>query len=325
MGTRLRDWTEANVHAILLIRHGQLAYEEYFAGEDERYGHPLGTVDFDGSKMHDLRSVTKSVVSLLVGIALDRRWLQSIDLPVLSFFPEHRELHSTLLGTVTWRHLLTMTAGFAWDETRPYSDPANSERRLAEVSDRCRYVLQQPLVTTPGATFLYNGGLTILLAEMLSRATGRSIEKLAEEELFRPLGIAAVEWNRFGDATANATSGLRMRPTDAAKIGQLVLNRGVYNGKLLVPESWILESTSTQVVGSGMVSYGLHWWSGNGVVHGRDYSWTAAVGFGGQRLFVVPSENLVVVILAGLYMRADLASSVGEAILLEHVLKAIVS
>jgi CubicO group peptidase (beta-lactamase class C family) len=129
-----------------------------------------------------------------------------------------------------------MSAGLAWNEYLPYSDPANSERRMIDAPDQCRYVLEQRIVRPPGAAYVYNGGLTALLAAILRRTSGRPVDELAKEMLFDPLGIEDIEWIRYADGTPNSVSGLRMRPRDLAKIGQAVLARGTWNGSRIVSE-----------------------------------------------------------------------------------------
>ncbi len=246
------EWPEANIHAALIARNGKLVFEQYFAGEDWAFATPLGRVAHDAGTLHDLRSVTKSVTSLLVGIAIARGWLASVDMPVFDLFPEHTDLRTPANERLTLRHLLTMSAGFAWSEALPYSDPANSERLMMAAEDRCRYVLSQPVIRPPGATYAYNGGLTALLAAIVARAAGRPVDVLAEEALFTPLGIEAVEWVRYADGAANAVSGLRLRPRDMLRIGQLVLDRGVWRGRELVPTACVDEATTPAVNGEGL-------------------------------------------------------------------------
>src|SRR5262245_50274062 len=142
IGPRFEAWSEADLHAVVVARHGSLVYEHYLAGADERWGRPLGRVAYGADKLHDLRSITKSVTSLMVGIALDHGWIEDIEAPIFSFFPEYAKLRTRQKDTITLRHLLTMSAGFAWEETLiPYSDPANSDRQMTAAADPYRYLL----------------------------------------------------------------------------------------------------------------------------------------------------------------------------------------
>jgi CubicO group peptidase (beta-lactamase class C family) len=313
-------WREANLHAALIARNGKLVYERYFAGEDWNFGQDLGTVAYHAGLRHDLRSITKSVVSLLVGAARERGWLGDLDAPVFDFFPEHADLRTAEKAAITLRHLLTMSAGLAWNEELPYSDPANSERRMIDAPDPHRYVLAQPLARSPGAAWNYNGGLTALLAGILVRAAGRPLDALAQEWLFAPLGIADVEWNRLPDGTPNAASGLRLRPRDLLRIGQLVLDGGIGAGRRIVAPGWIAESTTPRLGAFAGYFYGYHWWLGRSLVARRQILWASAVGWGGQRLFVVPACRMVVLVHCGLYGNPPLQPVPGEVVLRRYAL-----
>ncbi|NRP85273.1 6-aminohexanoate-dimer hydrolase [Ensifer adhaerens] len=278
LAPQFESWTDANVHAVLIVRHSKLVYEHYFAGQDKAWATPLGHIQYRPELRHDLRSITKSITSLLFGIAVDRGWIRDLNEPVFSFFPEHADLQTSEKDQINLQHLLTMSAGLAWNEYLPYSNPANSERRMIDAPDQCRYVLEQLVVRPPGVAYVYNGGLTALLAAMLQKTTGRPIDLLAEGMLFRPLGIHDVEWVRYADGTPNAVSGLRMRPRDVAKIGQLVLDRGKWNGVQIVSEPWVDESTNPHVNGEGLFFYGFQWWLGRSLVRRQEIKCISGVG-----------------------------------------------
>jgi CubicO group peptidase (beta-lactamase class C family) len=296
----VRELTQANVHAVLVVRHGSLVFEQYFSGVDEKRGTPLGVVTFGPDTQHDLRSVSKSIVALVFGIAIERGWVKSIDQPVLTFFPEYADLRTPEKDRITLRHLLTMSAGLAWDESLPYTDPANSETRMDAAADRYRFGLEVPVVAPAGQVYNYNGGSTELLAGVLRKVTGKDFDVLAREVLFAPLGISE-EWNRYSDGQPIVKSGLRMRPRDLAKIGQLMLQRGAWNGAQIVPASWIAEATAPQINGSGLYFYGYQFWLGRSMIDKRQVDWAAGNGNGGQRVYVVPAFDLVVVVNAGHY------------------------
>jgi CubicO group peptidase (beta-lactamase class C family) len=149
LAPQFEAWTEANLHAALMVRGGRLVFERYFAGEDKAWATPLGRVSHHAGLPHDVRSITKSITSLLFGIAADRGLIGDLDAPALSFFPEYADLRTPAKDGVALRHLLTMSAGFAWNEYLPYSNPANSERRMIDAPDPYRYVFEQPLVRPP--------------------------------------------------------------------------------------------------------------------------------------------------------------------------------
>jgi len=314
-------WKEANVHAALIARRGKLVAEHYFTGEDQAWGRDLGTVAYDRTMLHDLRSVTKSVVSLVYGIAqADHPELARLDTPVFDFFPEHRELATNGREAITLRHLLEMSAGLRWNEDVPYSDPENSEIRMTLADDRCRYVLEQDLVRPPGRSWIYSGGASALIAEIVSRAAGKEIDALATERLFAPLGIAEHDWLSYDDGVPIAASGLRLKPRDTLKLGQLVLQNGMWEGERIVPADWIAASTSPQINGQGLFFYGHHWWLGRSLVARREIGWTAGVGWGGQRLFIVPDAEMVVLVHAGLYGEPWLQSIPAEVVLRRYAL-----
>jgi CubicO group peptidase (beta-lactamase class C family) len=309
----LRELKDANVHAVLVVRHGTLVFEQYFSGVDEKRGTPLGVVTFGPETQHDLRSVSKSIVALVFGIALERGWVKTIDQPVLSFFPEYADLRTPEKDRITLRHLLTMSAGLAWDESLPYTDPANSETRMDAAADRYRYALAPAAVAPAGQIYNYNGGGTELLAGVLRKVTGKDFDVLAREVLFAPLDISE-EWNRYPDGQPIVKSGLRMRARDLAKIGQLMLQRGAWNGAQIVPASWIDDATTPHINGSSLYFYGYQFWLGRSLIDKRQVDWAAGNGNGGQRVFVVPAFDLVVVVNAGHY-NAGFWSWVPNAIL----------
>jgi CubicO group peptidase (beta-lactamase class C family) len=156
-------------------------------------------------------------------------------------------------------------------------------------------------VTPPGAKYNYSSGSTELLGAIIHKATGQHIDALARTVLFEPLGIVDFEWTRNADGNAAASWGLRLRPRDMAKLGQLVLAHGLWNGRQIVPRDYMDEATAPQIQGAGVYFYGYQMWVGRSLVNKREIDWTAGVGLGGQRVFVIPSLDLVVVMTAGLY------------------------
>jgi len=317
---RLRTWPDVNVHSVIVVRSGRLVFEHYFAGTDEVWGRPTGEVKFDAETRHDLRSVSKSLTSLLVGLAIQRGKIAGVDEPVMKFFPEHVDLDTPERRRITLRHLLTMSMGVAWDETIPYSNPANSEVRMIRAADGDRFALEQPIVAPPGRVYNYSGGATALLGAVVRKTTGQALDQFAREALLGPLGITDFEW--LGLQGPAAASGARMRPRDMAKLGQVVLAKGQWNGREVVPASWIAESTAPHINGSGTFFYGYQWWLGRTLVDRREVKWVAGFGLGGQRIFIVPDLDLVVVTTAGMY-RSPLQGPVTTEVLNQHVLRAV--
>lgn len=301
LDTFLGQWPKHNVHAVVIVRRGQLAFERYFRGRDRRWVLSSGSVQFSPARKHDIRSIAKSVTSLLIGVALSEGRFPPLDSSVVDFFPEYADLRTTENARITFRHLLTMSHGLQWDETARWRDPANNERRLLEAKDPYRYVLEQPMALPPGAAFNYSGGATSLLGAALAKAVGQRIDLYAGEKLFGPLGINDFEWLCFtGSAEVAAFSALRLRPRDLAKLGQLVADDGRWKGRQVVPAWWIGDSTKPHVNAEGPAAmfYGYQWWLGRSLLNGHEFKWTAGYGSGGQRLFVVPGLDLVVVVNA---------------------------
>lgn len=322
--TEKMDATKVNVHAVLVARRGKLVYERYRAGEDEAWGKPLGPVAFDADTQHDLRSISKSVTALLVGIALQDAPDRTLDAPVLDFYPQYAELRTPEKERITVRHLLTMSQGQTWDEFRPYSDPENSEVRLIRSPDAFRFALEQPVELPPGKRYNYSAASATLLMGIVEKLSGQAFEDFARSRLFEPLGIKDFTWTKMPNGATAAASGLRLKPRDLVKLGQLVLARGEWQGKPVVPAYWIEASTTPQINGASIYFYGFQWWLGRTLVGQREVRWAAGFGLGGQRLFVVPAFDLVVLSHAGLYKAPGLSQGLFAAeILGDYVLAAV--
>ncbi len=294
----LRDGS--NLHAIVVLRRGTIVAERYYTGTDRSIWMPFRrTVRFDAGTRHDLRSITKSVTSLLWGIAQGEGRMPALDTPVLDLYPALADLKSQGREAVTLRQLFTMTSDLAWQEPVRYG-VANDETGLYWRSSQARYLFDRPLAPG-GRNFNYNGGGTAVLAEILAQRVGMALPDYARRKLFAPLGITDWEWQEDLRGRPLAFAGLRLRPRDLATIGQLVLQRGRWQGRQLVPAGWIDESLLPRVATGDGLDYGYQWWSGIVDAAGASRRWHAGFGNGGQRLFVVPSLELVVVVTAGGY------------------------
>jgi CubicO group peptidase (beta-lactamase class C family) len=219
----------SNVHAVLVARAGKLAFERYFRGTEEIHSRRVGSVAFDADTLHDVKSVSKSVASLAFGIAMDRGLIGSIDQPIFSFFPELSDLRS-------------------------------AEKDANRARDPCRFVLGLAVTDPAGHRFFYNTGALALLSAIMRKA-GQPLDEFARANLFEPLGISAVQWKRVKGNT-DAGGGLRLRPRDMAKIGQLVLAGGRWNDRQIVSRNWTELSTAPQLEGTDNQSYGYLWWLG---------------------------------------------------------------
>jgi CubicO group peptidase (beta-lactamase class C family) len=317
------QFSGANIHGVVVVRHGKLVMERYYKGADYSIG--VGgpdIVQFGPTVKHDLRSISKSVTSLLIGIARGEGKFPDLDSPMIDNLPaKYADLRTADNARITIRDLLTMSSGLDWDENRPYTDPANSEIAMERSLDPYRYVLQRPVAFEPGTIYNYNSGGTELLGMLLTHSVGRPIAEYARDKLFGPLGITDFEWAKSWFASEpEAAAGVRLRPRDMAKLGQLLLSDGQWNGRQVIPKGWVAESVKPRINGQGIYFYGYQWWLGRTFL--RDLHWTAGVGLGGQRLFVQPDLDLVVAVTAGHYT-SPLQGIIPLEILTRHVLPAI--
>ncbi len=191
-------WPEANIHAVVVARNGKLAMERYYkAHYDERWGQSLSNVPYGPDIKHDLRSISKSVTSLLVGVARGGGKFPALDSSAIDFFPEYAALKTPENRRITFADFLTMSSGLAWNESIPYSSPANSERQLIDSPEPLQYVFKQPVVTTPGTYFNYNGGGTTVVGAAVAKATAERLDDYARDELFAPFDISDFDWIRL--------------------------------------------------------------------------------------------------------------------------------
>ena len=297
-----------NTHALLIEHRGSLVFERYFTGTDERFGEPIGERVMRRDSLHDLRSVTKSVTSALLGIALADGFEEKVARPIVEYLPDLE------LGPeqrkITLEHVLTMTAGLEWNEMEhSYADARNDAVRLYGVRDPAAHVLSRAVAHEPGSVWYYNGGCTQVLAAVILKLTGQTVDEFAKERLFAPLGITEFEWRRpQGWVTGNpsAKTGLRLTARDLAKIGSVYSQKGRWRGKQIIPEAWVDLSIVRHVreigkwSGGGIWGYGYQWRVGDVPVGARV---VAGAGNGNQRLFVLPEDGLVVTVYAGQYNR----------------------
>jgi CubicO group peptidase (beta-lactamase class C family) len=293
------------LHAIVVARHGKIAAERYYTGDDVHWGRPLGDVAHGPDTLHDLRSVTKSIVSLLYGIALERGQVPPPSAPLLAQFPRYADLAADpKRARLTIGHALTMSLGTQWDEDIPYTNPANSEIQMEDAKDRLRFVLDRPIVEEPGQRWVYNGGASALLGALISEGTGQRLDEFAREALFGPLGISEFDWSAGRDGAPSAASGLRLTARSMARIGQLVLDGGMADSRQIVPKSWLEQSVIARLPTGQGPDYGYQWWLGTAPVKAMDWSeqsWIGGFGNGGQRLFIMPSTGIVMAAFFGNY------------------------
>jgi CubicO group peptidase (beta-lactamase class C family) len=297
-----------NLHAVLVSRASQLAVEHYYEGPDERWGRSIGEIRFDKHRLHDVRSVTKSIVGVLYGIALDQGLVPRPDAPLFAQFPEYADLAVNPFSTrLTVGHALTMTLGMEWDEQRPYTDPANSEIAMENAADRCRFILGRPFVAEPGMRWIYSGGAVALVGALIERGVGQTLPEFARATLFQSLGISNFEWVGGRDGVASAASGLRLSARDLLKMGLLILAAGEWGGRRIVSREWLDASFKPAIATGNGPDYGRLWYLGKAKVPALSGAagWIAGMGNGGQHLWLMPEVQLCVVTFAGNYNTPD--------------------
>ncbi len=267
------------ITSVTVVRNGRMVYEDFFKG-------------FKKDSLHDVRSVTKSVVSLLTGLALEKAFIQSLDDPIEKYLTADEFKLTEIQKTITIRHLLNMSGGFEWNETNgnAYNEWALSKRPI-------EFLLEKPIVNNPGSVFNYNSAAVHLLGVIIAEAADMPLPVFANQFLFSKLGISSVAWEQADQNDVNGGSGIRLMPEDMARIGQLILQKGFSGGDQIVDETWIASITSPAFDWRrqyGVLSnyvYGGLWW-----VHDAELKAIFAWGYAGQFIYIVPEKNLVIVV-----------------------------
>jgi CubicO group peptidase (beta-lactamase class C family) len=253
------------------------------------------------NKLHKINSVTKSVLSLLIGIALDRKQLESIHVPLTEFFPGLHNLEQEL----TLEHLLTMTAGWDWPE---WADWNGFPKPMYDSPDWVKFILSRPLTEKPGTRMVYNSGCSHLLSAILQKVSGMTTAAYAEKYLFKPMGLADFRWRSDANGIDIGGFGLELKASDLHKLGTLMLGKGQLGNVEIVSKAWVDRSVQSRFMSYPHVgAYGYHWW----VMSDSDGRTTVpytyfAMGFGGQFVFVVPERKWVVSFASSLYKQSFL-------------------
>ncbi len=291
-----------NRHSLLIYKDDKLVLEEYFLGKDHNYDLNIGKINYNDTTLHDMRSVSKSVVSACIGIAISQGLIKGVEQPIFDFFDDYKQYKTDGREELTIWHLLTMTSGLKWNEEISYNDPENSELQMMDSGDGIEFVLSRELTSKPGTVWNYNGGTTELLANIIQRASGKDIHEFANEFLFKPIGIVKSEWVITpATDTPAAASGLRLTSRDMLKFGILYLNEGKWESKQIIPKEWVSESFKSSISRPDGGSYGYQFWVFDVTVQGKTLTITAAVGLGDQRIYFDEKNNLLVVTTAGNY------------------------
>ena len=249
---------------------------------------------YHGTDLHSMQSVSKTVSSIILGIAVTRGdFKASLDTPLLKYFDVARVKNvDERKRRITLRHVLTMSSGLDWNEEVAYDDPRNDADLMEATDDWVQYVIDRPMAHEPGKVFNYSSGVSELLAFIFQKETGQDIEKYGEKHLFTPLGMDHY-WKRSPLGVVDTEGGLFLRTTDLAKMGYLYLHDGIWDGQQIVSKDWVKQSLAPFIDAEEGFKYGFKWW----LLPRTDrqgYIWMAR-GFGGQRLMVFPEEDVIAV------------------------------
>ncbi len=262
-----------SIDSVLIVKNGYLVLDAYF-------------YPFQKEWPHIIHSCTKSITSTLIGIAIDRGAISGVDLGLLDFFPDISPTDmADTKKNITLEHVLTMSAGLACTDSYKYR--WTGLKKLRQSPDWTRHMLDLPMREAPGSQFDYCNGATYLLSAILQKQTGMRSLDFARKHLFDPLGITDVTWEKNSQGIDIGYGRMWLKPHDMAKFGWLFLKRGKWDNKTIVSEAWVSQATKGHIKATLFDQYGYQWWV--------DKGFYAAVGYGGQRIFVVPEQNMVVV------------------------------
>lgn len=320
MEAAIRAGEFKKITSVLLVRRGRLVYESYFGGADAAT--PLNT-----------RSATKTVTSMLVGIAIDRGALSGVDAPVLPFFPELQPVANPdpRKAKITVEDLLTMSSLLECDDSNSFS--RGNEERMYLIEDWTRFALDLPIKGFPpwaakpkdaphGRSFSYCTAGVFVLGRVLEKATKTRVEEYARRHLFDPLGIEKAEWPFSPLGLAQTGGGLGLTGRSLARLAQLYAEGGVRDGRRIVSQAWVAKSTAPQVRIDEETEYGYLWWLKSFPAHGRRFAAYFMTGNGGNKIAVFPELDLVAVVTAANYNTPGM-HQLAERLLTEHILAAV--
>jgi CubicO group peptidase (beta-lactamase class C family) len=306
---RIGSGAYGEVHSVIVVKDNKLVFEQYWPGHDFA---PFATnylgayTRFDRNTRHDTHSATKSMISALVGIAIDHGQIQSRGDVVFEYLPDQYEQWKNQgRERITVEHCLMMASGLQWNEWEaPVTASENDLMVFIRSYDPIGYLFSKPVTTEPGTRFYYNGGTVNLLGVMLAFASEQSVQTFSSRYLFGPLGISNYHWQVFQPSGITFCSGdIYITPRDMAKFGQLFLDGGKWKGAQVISKEWVERSTQYHI--SPPVSwadgYGYLWWLRNLRVNNRTVSSFKAIGWGGQEIFVLKGLAMVVVFTGANY------------------------
>jgi CubicO group peptidase (beta-lactamase class C family) len=289
-----------DIHSILIYRKGKLALEEYFALEGKISGSWVNQTY--RKKPHQLSSVTKGILSLATGIAIDHGNIPGVSETIYTYLPRYANSLSDEKKHIQIKHLLTMTSGWDWNQFNySWNDKRNDAANMYKCKDVVEYVLERPMNAVPGKKFNYSNADATLLGVVLRNACDREVDKYTESHLLNPIGITEYQWSRYPDGSLETDGGLKLCSRDLLKVGILMLNKGKWYGDQIISEKWVTESSKSSINLTTHRGYGYYWNEMKYEYSGKSQTAVFIPGDGGQFLAVFPSLDMVIAFTAGIY------------------------
>lgn len=299
------------IHSIIVLKNDKLVFEEYFEGyalSDDPFGSDGEWMSYNRETDHYLASISKSITSILVGIAIDKGYINIESDMVAQYLPAYSDILTGDKAEITIEQMLTMTSGFPWDEsTYPIGHELNDHTFLFNADDPIRWVLERPLEYLPGERWKYNSGTTNVLAAVVEESSGYTYEEFLDNNLLGPLGIDNEDYLliTFSNGRTFASGGFYMSARELGKIGLLYLNEGLWDGSRILSAEWVRKSHDEHIVFSGSYpfidSYGYQWWRNTFTINQEDYYAYIGLGWGEQSLFIFPDYDLIVLFYCGYF------------------------
>ena len=289
----IRVGTYENIHSLMIVKNDHLIYERHY-GSNNR--HTIKSID----RMSLLLS------QIAIGIAIDKGLIESVDVPIWELLSDYESVFADNPDkqAITIKHLLTHRSGLAWNEAIVPIQSENSDFHLMKLSPNwATYILEKPLDAPPGFRYSINSGTGIILSKIIEEASGQTMEQFLESTLFAPMEINEYHWESDPSGTTNGSDGLSISTIDFAKIGFMLLNDGLWNGREIISLDWLIESSNMQNLVSNQFGFGYYWWKFN-----DDYAFesfpftnndvTFIYNFTGTSLYLVPHQDLMILIMA---------------------------
>jgi len=276
-----------NVLSMLIVKNGKLVHEVY-------------SPYCQRNTLHWMASITKTITSTLIGIAIDKGFIASVETKLHELLPQFAgDFKDPEKRKIALKHIMSMTSGLDWNERVSYNNPRNSEWQMVESEDWMSYVVAYPIKDEPGTIFNYNTGGIHLLSAVIKSVSKLYAHQFAEKYLLHPMGIYAYQWNKdpMGySCTGGTDGGLGLRTRDIAKFGWLFLKDGKWKGKQIVSEKWVKQAPKISLTTHGRgKNYGFNWMTGTKVANGKRFEYIASFGYGGQILYIVAEYDLIIV------------------------------